>query len=330
MATAQTTTTMGQRWFHPHLPGPEAEKLLKEKGRDGSFLVRPSQSNPGDFTLSVRQSSTQIAHIRIQNTGDFYDLYGGETFATLDELIEHYVNQESELREASGNLITLKYPLPCDDPATERCVRAAPRTGRCARTHVRRWYHGSIAATTAEDILMERLPDGSMKYSDGAFLVRASRSKPGDLVISVLNDPSVAHIIVKSKATGFHVEDERPFSAISDLVAYYRDAPLMEESGNILHLRTPVHTSRMTMATIAARVAELERTTNNAYGKTGFWEEFQYLQLSDRTANRATVSRKEGSRPHNRAKNRYKNILPCTLQRQRAMMHRHPVLRRPV
>lgn len=32
----------------------EAEKLLKEGGFDGTFLVRPSKSNPGDYTISVR------------------------------------------------------------------------------------------------------------------------------------------------------------------------------------------------------------------------------------------------------------------------------------
>lgn len=42
------------RWFHPNVSGIEAEKLLKEKGVDGSFLVRHSRSNAGDFTLSVR------------------------------------------------------------------------------------------------------------------------------------------------------------------------------------------------------------------------------------------------------------------------------------
>lgn len=32
----------------------DAEKVLTERGLDGSYLVRPSKSNPGDFTLSVR------------------------------------------------------------------------------------------------------------------------------------------------------------------------------------------------------------------------------------------------------------------------------------
>lgn len=36
------------------MSGREAEKLLTEKGKNGSFLVRESQSHPGDFVLSVR------------------------------------------------------------------------------------------------------------------------------------------------------------------------------------------------------------------------------------------------------------------------------------
>ena len=43
------------RWFHAHITGGKAEELLlSQKGQDGSFLCRPSQTNPGDFTLSVR------------------------------------------------------------------------------------------------------------------------------------------------------------------------------------------------------------------------------------------------------------------------------------
>ena len=42
------------RWFHAHVTGQQAEDILLKEGQDGSFLVRPSQTNPGDFTLSVR------------------------------------------------------------------------------------------------------------------------------------------------------------------------------------------------------------------------------------------------------------------------------------
>ena len=73
------------RWFHRNITGKEAELLLLERGADGSFLCRPSHATHGDFTLSVRRANA-VTHIRIQNTGDYYDLYAGEKFATLAEV----------------------------------------------------------------------------------------------------------------------------------------------------------------------------------------------------------------------------------------------------
>ena len=62
----------------------------------------------------------EVTHIKIQNTGDYYDFYGGEKFATLGELIQYYT--ENSLREKNGGTIDLKYPLNCADPTTERFV----------------------------------------------------------------------------------------------------------------------------------------------------------------------------------------------------------------
>ena len=73
------------RWFHRNITGKEAELLLLDRGADGSFLCRPSHATRGDFTLSVRRAGA-VTHIRIQNTGDYYDLYAGEKFATLAEV----------------------------------------------------------------------------------------------------------------------------------------------------------------------------------------------------------------------------------------------------
>ena len=42
------------RWFHGNMPGKEAEVMMQDKGENGSFLVRESQSKPGDFVLTVR------------------------------------------------------------------------------------------------------------------------------------------------------------------------------------------------------------------------------------------------------------------------------------
>ena len=53
------------RWFHGHLSGKEAEKILLEKGKNGSFLVRESQSKPGDYVLSVR-TEDKVTHVMIR------------------------------------------------------------------------------------------------------------------------------------------------------------------------------------------------------------------------------------------------------------------------
>ena len=45
-----------------------------------------------------------------------------------------------------------------------------------------------------------------------------------------------------------------------------------------------------------------------AHGKAGFWEEFEQLQQHE---HKNLYSRKEGAKAENRAKNRFKNILPC-------------------
>ena len=48
------------------------------------------------------------------------------------------------------------------------------------------------------------------------------------------------------------------------------------------------------------------------FGKAGFWEEFEQLQQQE---NKSQHNRKEGAKPENKKKNRYKNILPCELLR---------------
>lgn len=75
---------------------------------------------PGPCYLVPCRVDDQVTHIRIQNSGDFYDLYGGEKFATLTELVEYYTQQQGILQDRDGTIIHLKYPLNCSDPTSER------------------------------------------------------------------------------------------------------------------------------------------------------------------------------------------------------------------
>ncbi|KAG5316794.1 PTN11 phosphatase, partial [Acromyrmex insinuator] len=320
------------RWFHPNITGLEAERLLMERGVDSSFLARPSSSNPGDFTLSVRRNG-EVTHIKIKNAGDFYDLYGGEKFATLSELVSFYMDNGGQLREKNGEIIELKYPFNCADPTTER------------------WFHGHLSAKEAERLMLERGKNGS-------FLVRESQSKPGDFVLSVRTDDRVTHVMIRSQfnfqrcmtcSFGFQLiglkqlkikiiehrnHDNKydvgggyKFDSLSDLIEHYKRNPMVETSGSVVHLRQPFNATRINASSIESRVRQLhkENGCSNGWlcwngtsgsnedgagrgkGKAGFWEEFESLQQQEC---RHMFSRKEGLRSENRAKNRYKNILP--------------------
>lgn len=72
------------------------------------------------FLLIPIRRNDEVTHIKIQNSGDYYDLYGGEKFATLAELVQYYMEQHDLLRERNGDVIELKYPLNCKDPTSER------------------------------------------------------------------------------------------------------------------------------------------------------------------------------------------------------------------
>ncbi|XP_039657650.1 tyrosine-protein phosphatase non-receptor type 11b isoform X1 [Perca fluviatilis] len=282
-----------RRWFHPNITGIEAERLLLTRGVHGSFLARPSKSNPGDFTLSVRRND-EVTHIKIQNSGDYYDLYGGEKFATLAELVQYYTEQQDLLRERNGHVIELKYPLNCKDPTSER------------------WYHGHLSGRDAEKLLTD-------KGKAGSFLVRESQSKPGDFVLSVLTNEEkhenvdrktkVTHVMIRYQQDGkYDVGGGERFDTLADLVDHYKKNPMVEKSGIVVHLKQPFNATRINAANIENRVRELNKVADNSEKpKQGFWEEFEVLQQQEC---KLLYPRKEGQKPENKSKNRYKNILP--------------------
>ncbi|KAJ8005199.1 hypothetical protein DPEC_G00144150 [Dallia pectoralis] len=285
------------RWFHRDISGLDAESLLKSRGIDGSFLARPSKKVQGDFSLSVRVGEA-VTHIRIQNTGDFYDLYGGEKFATLTELVEYYTAENGILQDKDGTTIDLKYPLNSSDPTTER------------------WYHGHLSGPNAEKLLWER-------DEPGTFLVRQSLSKPGDFVLSVLTEEKskassggrrVSHIKVMCQNDRYTVGGKEMFDSLTDLVEHFKRKGIEEMSGTWVFLKQPYFTTRVNVADIDSRVKLLDKTAdgeNQGEGekksKAGFWEEFDALQKQE---SKFKKDRNEGMRPENKSKNRYKNILP--------------------
>ena len=110
----------------------------------------------------------------------------------------------------------------------------------------------------------------------------------------------------------FDVGDGRKFKTLDLLVDHFKQAPMVETSGSVVRLKQPVNATRVISSHIQGRISDLMKVATENFGKAGFWEEFEQLQQHEQ---KSLFSRKEGAKPENKKKNRYKNILPCELLR---------------
>ncbi|KAL4716904.1 hypothetical protein ACJJTC_012715 [Scirpophaga incertulas] len=78
-------------WFHGKISRDTAEKLLKEEGEDGVFLVRESNTSHGDYVLSVLHQG-EVVHYQIRRHGEdaFFSIEEHKTVHGLDTLIQYY------------------------------------------------------------------------------------------------------------------------------------------------------------------------------------------------------------------------------------------------
>ncbi|GLD47012.1 tyrosine-protein kinase SRK3-like protein [Lates japonicus] len=79
------------KWYYGNINRVKAEKLLlASQNKDGSFLVRISESHSDEYTISAR-SEGKVYHFRIQrSTIGAYFVSDKISFATLGELISYY------------------------------------------------------------------------------------------------------------------------------------------------------------------------------------------------------------------------------------------------
>ncbi|CDQ58652.1 unnamed protein product [Oncorhynchus mykiss] len=92
-------------WYHGPVSRNAAEYLLSS-GINGSFLVRESESSPGQRSISLRYEG-RVYHYRINTASDGKLYVSSESrFNTLAELVHHHSTV------ADGLITTLHYPAP--------------------------------------------------------------------------------------------------------------------------------------------------------------------------------------------------------------------------
>ncbi|CAO2625332.1 Phosphatidylinositol 3,4,5-trisphosphate 5-phosphatase 1, partial [Lemmus lemmus] len=104
-------------WNHGNITRSKAEELLSRAGKDGSFLVRASESIPRAYALCVLFRNCVYTYRILPNEDDKFTVQASEGvpmrfFTKLDQLIEFYK------KENMGLVTHLQYPVPLEEEDT--------------------------------------------------------------------------------------------------------------------------------------------------------------------------------------------------------------------
>lgn len=123
---------------------------------------------------------------------------------------------DDELSFKKGSILKV---LETDDDNNWYTAELEGRTGLVPANYIilkeRPWYHGKITRQTAENLLMKQ-------NFDGAFLLRASESSPGDFSLSVRFGGSVQHFKILRDGAGKYFLWVVKFNSLNQLVEYHR------------------------------------------------------------------------------------------------------------
>lgn len=101
-------------WNHGNITRSKAEELLSRAGKDGSFLVRASESIPRAYALCVLFRNCVYTYRILPNEDDKFTVQASEGvpmrfFTKLDQLIEFYK------KENMGLVTHLQFPVPLEE-----------------------------------------------------------------------------------------------------------------------------------------------------------------------------------------------------------------------
>ncbi|XP_071383318.1 ras GTPase-activating protein 1 isoform X2 [Centroberyx affinis] len=83
----------GKVWYHGKISKQEAYNLLMTVGQVCSFLVRPSDNTPGDYSLFFR-TNENIQRFKICPTPNNQYMMGGRYYNSVDDIIDHYKKEQ--------------------------------------------------------------------------------------------------------------------------------------------------------------------------------------------------------------------------------------------
>ncbi|XP_017821324.2 SH2/SH3 adapter protein NCK1 isoform X1 [Callithrix jacchus] len=97
----------GNPWYYGKVTRHQAEMALNERGHEGDFLIRDSESSPNDFSVSLKAQGKN-KHFKVQLKETVYCI-GQRKFSTMEELVEHYKKAPIFTSEQGEKLYLVKH-----------------------------------------------------------------------------------------------------------------------------------------------------------------------------------------------------------------------------
>ncbi|XP_059617290.1 cytoplasmic protein NCK1 [Phlebotomus argentipes] len=99
----------GKSWYYGAITRNQCDTVLNQHGHDGDFLIRDSETNMGDYSVSLKAPGRN-KHFRVHVEGNMYCI-GQRKFHNLDQLVDHY-QRAPIYTNKQGEKLYLVRPLP--------------------------------------------------------------------------------------------------------------------------------------------------------------------------------------------------------------------------
>ncbi|XP_023680171.1 SH2/SH3 adapter protein Nck1 isoform X2 [Paramormyrops kingsleyae] len=96
----------GKQWYYGKVTRHQAEVALNQRGEEGDFLIRDSESSPNDFSISLKAQGKN-KHFKVQLKDILYCI-GQRRFNSMEELVEHYKKAPIFTSEQGDKLYLVK------------------------------------------------------------------------------------------------------------------------------------------------------------------------------------------------------------------------------